>query len=205
MNLGQHRPSAPPTKIWPTARLCRDPARRHGAPVVEPVPVDAGSASFRRRTAARHGLAGARLRADARPTSATPRERPTSRSTTSTPSIVCVGILAVQIVTMTLAGYAFARLRFPGRDVLFYALPAAAHAGAAGADRAQPAHRRRSRPLRHAARRHGALLRLGLRHLPDAPDLPRHAARLRGGRRDRRRAVVGRSSGTCCCRWPSPA
>jgi sn-glycerol 3-phosphate transport system permease protein len=33
--------------------------------------------------------------------------------------IVCGGILAVQLVTVTAAGYAFARLTFPGRDVLF--------------------------------------------------------------------------------------
>ena len=31
------------------------------------------------------------------------------------------GVLAVQCVTVSLAGYAFARLRFPGRDFLFYA------------------------------------------------------------------------------------
>jgi sn-glycerol 3-phosphate transport system permease protein len=33
--------------------------------------------------------------------------------------MVCAGILAVQLVTVTMAGYAFARLRFPGRDTLF--------------------------------------------------------------------------------------
>ena len=33
--------------------------------------------------------------------------------------IVCGGILAVQLVTVTAAGYAFARLTFPGREVLF--------------------------------------------------------------------------------------
>ena len=35
-------------------------------------------------------------------------------------AIVAFGILAVQIVTISLAGYAFARLSFPGRDVIFY-------------------------------------------------------------------------------------
>src|SRR5262249_51461157 len=35
--------------------------------------------------------------------------------------IVVMGVLAVQCVTVSLAGYAFARLRFPGRDLLFYA------------------------------------------------------------------------------------
>jgi sn-glycerol 3-phosphate transport system permease protein len=35
-------------------------------------------------------------------------------------AIVAFGILAVQIVTISLAGYAFARLSFPGRDFLFY-------------------------------------------------------------------------------------
>lgn len=34
--------------------------------------------------------------------------------------IVVSGLLAVQCVTVSLAGYAFARLRFAGRDVLFY-------------------------------------------------------------------------------------
>src|SRR6516165_1755693 len=33
--------------------------------------------------------------------------------------VVCSGILAVQLVTITAAGYAFARLTFPGREVLF--------------------------------------------------------------------------------------
>lgn len=32
---------------------------------------------------------------------------------------MCLGILAVQLVTVTLAGYAFARLDFPGREWLF--------------------------------------------------------------------------------------
>src|SRR5215469_14000450 len=35
-------------------------------------------------------------------------------------AIVAFGILAVQLVTISLAGYAFARLSFPGRDVIFY-------------------------------------------------------------------------------------
>jgi sn-glycerol 3-phosphate transport system permease protein len=34
--------------------------------------------------------------------------------------LLCGGILAVQCVTVSLAGYAFARLRFPGKDLLFY-------------------------------------------------------------------------------------
>ena len=36
--------------------------------------------------------------------------------------IVVAGTLSVQLVTMSLAGYAFARLRFPGRDLIFYLL-----------------------------------------------------------------------------------
>jgi sn-glycerol 3-phosphate transport system permease protein len=36
-------------------------------------------------------------------------------------AIVVTGVLLVQCVTVSLAGYAFARLRFPGRDALFYA------------------------------------------------------------------------------------
>jgi sn-glycerol 3-phosphate transport system permease protein len=35
-------------------------------------------------------------------------------------AIVVLGILACQLVTITLAGYAFARLRFPGQQALFY-------------------------------------------------------------------------------------
>src|SRR5215470_13876408 len=33
--------------------------------------------------------------------------------------IMCGGILAMQLVTITAAGYAFARITFPGRDLLF--------------------------------------------------------------------------------------
>jgi sn-glycerol 3-phosphate transport system permease protein len=33
--------------------------------------------------------------------------------------LVCGGILSVQLVTITAAGYAFARLRFPGKEALF--------------------------------------------------------------------------------------
>jgi sn-glycerol 3-phosphate transport system permease protein len=35
--------------------------------------------------------------------------------------IMCGGILAVQLATVSMAGYAFARLSFPGRDLLFSA------------------------------------------------------------------------------------
>jgi sn-glycerol 3-phosphate transport system permease protein len=35
-------------------------------------------------------------------------------------AVVAFGILAVQLVTISLAGYAFARLSFPGRELLFY-------------------------------------------------------------------------------------
>ena len=35
--------------------------------------------------------------------------------------LLCGGILAAQCVTVSLAGYAFARLRFPGKEMLFYA------------------------------------------------------------------------------------
>ena len=38
--------------------------------------------------------------------------------------VICGGILAVQIVTMSLAAYAFARMRFPGRDALLLPVPA---------------------------------------------------------------------------------
>lgn len=34
--------------------------------------------------------------------------------------IVVVGVLSVQLVTITMAGYAFARLKFPGRTLLLY-------------------------------------------------------------------------------------
>ncbi|AWB20727.1 carbohydrate ABC transporter permease [Methylobacterium currus] len=34
-------------------------------------------------------------------------------------AVICAGILAVQLVTASLAGYVFARLEFPGRGVLF--------------------------------------------------------------------------------------
>ena len=65
--------------------------------------------------------------------------------------VICGGILAVQIVTISLAAYAFARMRFPGRELLFYVfllqmmlVPVVLHG-------AEPAHDRGARPLRHAA------------------------------------------------------
>ena len=148
-------------------------------------------ASFRPEMAGgdRHGVAGAGLRADARQLRARLRERrlrgllPQHRDRgVRHPGGAGRDDLA--------GGLRLRPPRFPRprRDLL--RLPAAAHAGAADPDRAQPAHGRRSRPLRQPARRDGALLRLGLRHLPDAPDLPPDPARLRGGRHDRRRAVV---------------
>ena len=39
--------------------------------------------------------------------------------------IIVTGVLAVQCVTVSLAGYAFARLRFPGRDLVFGIMVAA--------------------------------------------------------------------------------
>ncbi len=36
--------------------------------------------------------------------------------------VIVFGVLAVQLVTISLAGFAFARLRFPGRDVVFVLL-----------------------------------------------------------------------------------
>ena len=35
-------------------------------------------------------------------------------------TIICAGILLVQLVTITLAGFAFARLDFPGKTLIFY-------------------------------------------------------------------------------------
>ena len=35
-------------------------------------------------------------------------------------TIICAGILIVQMITMSLAGFAFARFQFPGRDTLFH-------------------------------------------------------------------------------------
>lgn len=37
-------------------------------------------------------------------------------------AVIVFGVLAVQLVTISLAGFAFARLRFPGRDVVFVLL-----------------------------------------------------------------------------------
>ena len=46
--------------------------------------------------------------------------------------------------------------------------------------------------------------RLGVRRVPDAPDLSHHSARLRRSRAARRRVAHRRSSPTCCCRWRVP-
>ena len=111
----------------------------------------------------------------------------TFRCGTSTPILLCGGILAVQCVTVSLAGYAFARLRFRGRNTLFYAfllqlmlvppiliVPnmttlVALHLYDTLAGVAAP------------------YCRLGVRRVPDAADLPHHPARLRGSGDGRRR------------------
>ncbi len=88
------------------------------------------------------------------------------------------------------------RLRLRASDVprpgsAVCAVPAAAAAGAAAVDRAEPADIGVTAPLRQTARHHGALFRLGLWHLPDAPDLSHDPARLRGSGDARRRHDSG--------------
>ena len=85
------------------------------------------------------------------PTSPKPGATATFPSGTSTPSCSAADILLVQCVTVSLAGYAFARLRFPGRRHPVLRLPAATHAGAADPDRAEHDHADPPAPLRHAA------------------------------------------------------
>ena len=118
--------------------------------------------------------------------------------------LLCGGILAVQCVTVSLAGYAFARLRFRWPRHAVPPVPAATDAGAADPDRAKHDDAGRAASLRHAARRHGALFRLGVRRVPDAPDLPQIPRDYRGSGAGRRRVVRLRSSSACCCRWRGP-
>ena len=110
----------------------------------------------------------------------------------------------MQCVTVSLAGYAFARLRFRGRDPLFYAfllqlmlVPPilivpnmttliALHLYDTLAGVAAP------------------YCRLGVRRVPDAPDLSHHSARLRGSGDGRWRLACSPSSSACCCRWRGP-
>ena len=96
-------------------------ARRAGrAAVVHPVPVDGGRRVRGRTGRRRHGVAAARLHSDRWRISAMPGTGPIfSSMVPQYHDHLCGGILAVQLVTMSLAGYAFARLRFPGRDILF--------------------------------------------------------------------------------------
>ena len=86
-------------------------------------------------------------------------------------AIICGGILAVQIVTMSLAAYAFARLEFPGRTFFFYLFLIQLMLVPIVLLVPNLATIAQARPLRHAARRDGALFRDRLRHLPDAPGL----------------------------------
>ena len=112
-----------------------------------------------------------------------------------------VGLLAVQLVTVTLAGYALARLRFPGRQGIFYVvllqlflppvvliLPNFLTLRAIGS-------------RRHAGGPCDALRGQRLRDLSRPPGLPEHPARVRRGRHAGRRRAGPRSSGTCSCPW----
>src|SRR4051794_36285772 len=101
--------------------------------------------------------------------------------------IICTGILLVQVFTITLAGFAFARLDFAGKTLIFYLFLMQLMLVAGAVDRAQFEPGGAARSLRHAHRRDDAVLRFGLRHLPDAASIRGDPDRV--GRRgpDRRR------------------
>ena len=95
--------------------------------------------------------------------------------------LLCGGILAVQCVTISLAGYAFARLRFRYRETLFYLFLLQLMLVPPILIVPNMTTLIDAASLRHAARRDGAVFCLGVRRVPDAPDLPHHSARIRGG------------------------
>ena len=88
--------------------------------------------------------------------------------------LVTLLVVLGQLVTSVLGGYAFARLRFPGRDTLFLALSRHHHDPLRGADHAALPVDGADRLDRPAGRADLPLDFHGLRHVPDAPVLPDH-------------------------------
>jgi sn-glycerol 3-phosphate transport system permease protein len=102
-------------------------------------------------------------------------------------AVLVVMILAAQLVLCTLAAYAFARFEFPGKHVLFalvlVQLMVMPDILLVENYRTHVA----PGPDRHAAGHRAAVLRVGLRHLPAAPDLPGRAQGTGRGRARGRR------------------
>ena len=124
-------------------------------------------------------------------------------ATCSTALLIATLTTLLSLLFNTLAGYAFAKLRFAGRERVFRALlGGAGDPGAGGDDAAVPA-AQAAGPGQHLRRRDGAGHGQRVRHLPGAPVralAPGRTARSRAHRRRRRAAHLLRRS---CCRRSS--
>ena len=154
-----------------------------------------------------HAVAGVRpgplleLPADARELLAWPGSRRRSSSTTATPILYTFGLLAVQLVTVTLAGYALARPPVPGAPGCLLRRAPPALPAASRPDPAELPHPPRDRPRRHADRLAMPYVASALRDLPRPPGLSQHPAGVRRGRHAGRGRPGAASSGTSWCRW----
>lgn len=101
--------------------------------------------------------------------------------------LLCGGLLAVQAVTVSLAGYSLRTVEIQGTRNRLHVVPAAASAAAGRVGGAEPVDDHATWAVRQPRRHRRPIPRLGVRRVPDAPDLPRHPARLRERRRRRRR------------------
>ena len=87
-------------------------------------------------------------------------------------------VLAAQLVLGTLAAYALARFEFRGRDLVFALVLLQLMVMPDVLIVENYRDHERARPARHDRRDRPAVLRLGVRHLPAAPDLQDGAAEL---------------------------
>ena len=101
-------------------------------------------------------------------------------------------ILAAQFVLCTLAAFAFARLTFPGRDLLFAAGAAATHGDAGHSVGGELPHTGEAAPRGHDSGDRSAVSRLRLRDLPAAADVSDHPAAARRCRTTGRLWTAGR-------------
>jgi len=123
--------------------------------------------------------------------------------------IIVSGTLAVQLVTITLSGYAFARVQFPGREIFFGLFIIQLLTPITVLVVPNFVTMKDLHLVDHKRGDHAALYGVGVRHLPDAAGLPHSAAGTGRGSARRWRPAGGRCCATSTCHrraprwWPS--
>ncbi len=182
--------AGPAPAVAPAVRLAPRPAARAArswpSPLLWMVITSVSTLAETRpsRRACRCGLHWAELRRGL-------DDSPVRRSWLLNSAIVSVPVVASNLVLCSLAGYAFARLRFPGPAALFLGILATLMVPVPGRDDPDAADRQAPAPGRHAAGARRAQPGDPVRDLPAAAVLQTATGGDRGGGPHRRRAALG--------------